>query len=244
MSLKIHKKVKEVWRLRRLLKKLGSNIHEVVEIGREGEHLLEAKLLHAKVYRARGFVIDDDLEGDIIHDRSDPHQYHSHYFAIKDIKTKRLVALSRQIEYDPKKKDLSFPLLEKAQISQRAQERIARHDLRKCVEISALAKERGASGEGPLMLYKTMLDRSVREGHTLWIMAVDVRLFHRLRMLIGDVLEQIGPRTSYQGGDVIPAMMQPRQALAALKSGDHARTLSSKLISRRLSLYISDVGDV
>jgi hypothetical protein len=68
----------------------------------------------------------------------------------------------------------------------------------------------------------------------LWLMACDVRLFQRLKIMLGDAIVQVGKQTVYQGGDVIPAMVKPRQALRELIRS----AIKAKFIKRWVRLML------
>jgi hypothetical protein len=102
------------------------------------------------------------------------------------------------------------------------------------VEISGLAKQRNASSMAPLYLYRQMWHHSLYKKHDLWIMACDVRLFQRLSILLGDAIIQIGSQTKYKGGDVIPSLVMPKEALHALVTS----AIQAKLMKRYLRLLV------
>ena len=179
--------------------------------------LAEAQQLHAGVYLKRNFISEQDISADgRMHHTADPHQKHSTYFVVRDRATERIVATSRQIELDNTKLCKSFPLLEKANIEPEWLDYIMDHRLDRVVEISGLAKLKDVSSMAPLYLYRQMWHHSLRQKHDLWLMACDVRLFQRLKILLGDAIIQIGEETGYQGGNVIPAVVKPKQSLHAL----------------------------
>lgn len=170
------------------------------------EDLLAAKMLHAGVYLSRGFIDETDIRDGIIHEQSDPHQLHAEYFVVK--RKGEVVALARQIVYKGDgDHDDSFPLLSNAIIHERSRRRLASVAPIEVVEISALAKKRGESSVAPLILYRALWRHSLRSKHRIWIMACDVRLYERLKLLFGPALTVIGKRTHYKGGDIIPVSL-------------------------------------
>lgn len=189
---------------------------KVMEV--EGEdYLVAAKKLHAKVYLDRGFVREQDVINGILSPSADPHQAHSKYFVVIDAKESRMVATARQIELRQDKGHNSFAMMKRANLYKRGLKLIRKHDPAKSIEISGLAKERGVSKIAPLLLYRAMWHRSLREKHTLWLMASDVRLFIRLKLLFGKSIIKIGRVTPYYGGDVVPSVMHVQESITDIK---------------------------
>lgn len=186
-------------------------------IGVNGDAVATAQQIHAEIYIGRNFISEEDVSEDgRMHFRADPHQAHSTYFIVKNTQNNKIVATSRQILHDPIKQHNSFPLLEKAEVDQKWRNYILKHGSESVVEISGLAKVRDTTTAAPLYLYRQMWHHSLREKHDLWLMACDVRLFQRLKLILGDAIIQIGQETQYQGGKVIPAIVKPKQSLHAL----------------------------
>ena len=191
----------------RLFKREPNVGRYTVSIAEEGsDEIIAAKKLHAAEYLARGFIEESDIFDEIIHEQSDPHQKHAIYFVVKNKQT--VVGVARQIVYkgagDMKE---SFPILEKANIYSRYRDKIERQHPHTVVEISALVKKRGESSIVPIVLYRSLWQYSRKHNHDFWIMACDVRLYHRLRLLFGPAILRIGKVTSYYGGDVIPSAL-------------------------------------
>jgi hypothetical protein len=185
------------------------------------DHVRHAQRLHADVYLRRGFVQPGDIDEDgRLTLLADPHQEHAEYFVVlgsddpSDVR-----AVSRQIRMSAHKGFASFPMLDLAQIDKRHLAMIQQHDPSSCVEISALAKQSGESPMLPLVLYRAMLHRSFEIDDKIWLMACDVRLFQRLKVLFGPAIVQVGKVTPYYGGDVVPAMLKLDEALAGLIAG-------------------------
>lgn len=183
------------------------HVYKVKKISQQDtQELMAAKMLHADVYLSKGFVGDDDVRDGVIHEKSDPHQVHSEYFVVK--KKGSVVAVARQIIY--KGQGLhheSFPVLEKSIIYGRSRKRLLAFHPTEIVEISALVKKSGESSVAPLILYRALWRHSIDARHRIWVMACDVRLYERLKLLFGSALTRIGQRTPYRGGDVIPVAL-------------------------------------
>jgi hypothetical protein len=184
--------------------------------------LLQAKRLHAAIYLSIGFIDHTDIRDGIMHAKSDPHQLHADYFIVKH--HEEVVAVARQIVYKgvgPHHE--SFPSLKKTDIYARSQRAIEKIPATSIVEISALVKKRGESPVVPLILYREMWRHSLQQHHKLWVMACDVRLYERLRVLFGPAMRVMGKKTYYMGSDTIPAMLEPHAGLRYLMK--RARTI-------------------
>lgn len=238
-----YRRIKDLYKLHRLLKKGGFGIHTILELGRTNERIAHAKRLHASVYLSRRFIEPDDVDEDgAIRHEADPHQKHAHYFAaeVDGDEGREIIAVVRQIEVDPLQGFGSFPVLEKAKIYSRALIEITAYDPHACIEVSALSKKRGTGTEATLLLYREMWYRSLRDGHAVWLMACDVRLYERLKLLFGPALKKIGARTSYQGGDVIPAMLRPFDALGALIQSTESSRFLVRSFRKRLLRFLCE----
>jgi hypothetical protein len=240
----IHKTLrylKTAHQLRKLFLDLDLSGHSVVELGTYHELMHEAKRLHASVYLERKFVSPEHVtEEGHLSKTADPHQTHSYYFAVVSKGSAKIIAVSRQIEHTGDKYLRSFPILEKAEIYERYKTYIAKCPADMIVEISGLAKQRGTSQVAPLLLYRAMWQRSLRLNHGLWLMACDVRLYERLKLMFGPAIVQIGKVTTYQGGDVIPALVRPAQALTELKHFTHQKAYLNKKMRKGIYTFFSE----
>lgn len=179
------------------------------------EHdILEAKRLHASVYSRIGFIDSWEVTEDgIIHEDSDPHQRHARYFAIKHKSEKRVVVTARQIYSDENRGFEAFPIWTQSKLSPEGRAKIQQYNPLKCVEISGLVKKSGTSPYAVLLLYRLMWQHSYRNNDELWLMACDVALYRRLKLLFGDAIERVGENTSYKGGDVVPAIVDVQRSV-------------------------------
>lgn len=193
-------------------------------------YLLAAKKLHAKVYLARGFVHETEVDGGVISVKSDPHQLHSRYFVVTDKKSGGIIATSRQIEATRRKKHGSFASVGKAHLYPGALKRIKSHKPEEIIEISGLAKQRGVSKLAPLLLYRAMWHHSLRSRHKLWLLAVDTKLFVRLKLLFGTTIRKSGKVTAYYGGDVVPAILDLQSSITGLKNSLKKSSPTNKLL--------------
>lgn len=211
-----------------------SSYHSVVVL-EDKKLLFEAQKLHAQVYLSRNFIIREDLgEDNRMHINADPHQKHAVYFSVIDKNTQKVVGTSRQIEHHNEKSFNSFPLLKKSKINPEWREYIKSHNPETIIEISGLSKLKNVSSIVPLYLYRQMWHHSIAQDHKLWLMACDVRLFQRLKIILGDAIIQIGKETKYPGGNVIPAIVKPQSALNALIYS----TYKSKKLKRYTRLLV------
>ncbi len=235
------RRLKNLNRLRKLILNGGFGHHEIIELGREHEFLDEAKRLHASVYLYRNFVSPEDIDEDgRLHHQADPHQKHAHYFIAVERKDPRktVVATARQIEVEDEKGMNSFPILEKSKVYKRAAVEISAQDPKACIEVSGLAKRSGTGTEALLLLYRQMWHRSLRDGQTMWLMACDVRLYDRLKLLFDGAITRIGPRSHYQGGDVIPAMLRPYEGLSALITATESSRFKTRAFRRGILRFL------
>lgn len=202
---RLKRKVKDSLTYARVLSNTDfASLYEVKKLSSEDtDDILAAKRLHAAVYLSIGFVDHTDISEGIIHDLSDPHQHHAQYFVVKRGQT--VVAVARQITYKGEgPHHESFPVLDKAILSERSRQRILAVHPHEITEISALVKKSGESPLAPILLYRALWRHSLHSNHRVWVMACDVRLYERLKLLFGPALKKIGQRTPYKGGDVIP----------------------------------------
>lgn len=232
----IRRKFKDTITYVRVFRNNEQRLYQDHLLGSAGVAVMEAQILHAAVYLQRAFISSHDIGIDgRMTLLSDPHQEHAVYFAVKN-RHGALVATSRQIHVRTDRSHDAFPILSKAKIEKRWRDYIMSIDSHKIVEISGLAKFRGESKIVPLFLYRKMWHYSLSEGHTLWLMACDVVLYQRLKLLLGDAIVQIGRQTSYQGGEVIPALVHPVLALDDLTRSIH----TSRFLKRKIRIMTRD----
>lgn len=202
------------------------------------DDIYAAKRLHAAVYLSRGFVDHTDISEGIIHDVSDPHQHHSQYFVVK--RGSEVVAVARQITYKGEgAHHESFPILDKAILSERSRRRILSIHPHEITEISALVKKSGESPIAPILLYRELWRHSLRHKHRVWVMACDIRLYERLKLLFGPALTKIGQRTPYKGGDVIPVTINIAAGVSYLQDVKSKRRTGVFDINRRAAQFIT-----
>lgn len=236
-----YRQLRNFYKLNEMLGNGTLHAHKSAELGREHNLLDDARKLHASVYLAKGFVSPQDLdESGRLHTIADSHQNHSHYFVItlEEDGVESVVATARQIEAKETKGVSSFPIVEKSKIYNRALAEISSQNPYACVEISGLAKRRGTSPAAILLLYREMWYRSLRDGHTLWLMACDVKLYDKLSILFEGAIQKIGAKTSYQGGDVIPAMLRPQEALGSLINVTKASKFRKRVFRKKLLEFL------
>jgi hypothetical protein len=238
---KSYRKLKNLYRLNELLGSGDFSGHTAKELGREHDLIEKAQQLHASVYLSRGFINPEDINEDgRIHHGADVHQAHSYYFvvALEGKKGTQIIATIRQIEATTQKGMASFPILEKVVVHEWVEKELKGVSPSTVVEISGLAKRRGASSAAVLLLYREMWYRSLRDGHSLWLMACDTRLYERLVVLFEGAIFQIGDLAKYQGGDVIPALCRPFEVVPALLRTVAKSRLQKKVFHRKILEFL------
>jgi len=185
------------------------------------ELIIQAKKLHASVYLNRGFISPEhvDTQGVMKIDH-DPHQDHATYFVVSEnseighpiIATARQISASDELGFD------SFPILAQARLFPKDKQHIKGGLPQDYVEISGLAKAHEVSSMAPLFLYRAMWHYSLKTEQKYWLMACDLRLYKRLKLLFGPSIRQIGDITPYMGGDIIPAILDVPSSLAVLSN--------------------------
>jgi hypothetical protein len=234
--------IKDVQSYRAIARKgLGDESLQVLALEKTEHigHLRHAQRLHASVYLKRGFIQAGDISEDgRLTLYADPHQEHAEYFIVHGQDGERDIrAVSRQIRMHPDKGFESFPILDLAHVQKRYVKMIMGYDPATCVEISALSKRSGESSLLPLALYRVMLHTSVANGDKLWLMACDVRLYQRLKLLFGTAITRIGSDTPYYGGDVAPAMVKLDEVLGALIAGTKDKVPIRRSIRKSLPRF-------
>lgn len=198
-----------------------------------------AKRLHANVYVQRGFVLPEHLDSEgMIAFSHDPHQKHAQYFITTLYENDNILASARQIQATKRMGFYSFPILSQANINKDIKSNIMAGKPDEYVEISALIKRQGSSVLAPLYLYRSMWRHSLQEDHNYWLMACDVRLYSRLKLLFGEAIKPIGSVTPYLGGDVIPAILDVKQSHLIL--GNHTKLVLNpfkKRLRQRLLMF-------
>lgn len=215
-----------------------------VAFAKDDELRLQAQLLHATVYRQRGYIRENELapDGRISHE-VDPYHRHSLYFIVlrrDEHGHEKVVATARQINALSEKGHASFPTIEHLDLYPKALTALHKLDPEGCVEISALAKQRGASTIAPLMLYRLMWQYSIKKGHHTWVLACDTNVYKRLKLLFGETFDQIGDETFYLGSDVVPAKIQIDKSIDAIFSGLRSRNPAKRAVQRYLVPFMLD----
>jgi hypothetical protein len=203
-------------------------------IANNPEHQKAAKRLHALVYLRRGFVDIQDISNGHIGTRSDPHQKHAVYFVAMDKKHHMVLATARQIHAQRIDGHRSFPMIVQANLYEKTRRWIEAHEPKACVEISALAKHQAADSVTPLLLYRAMWHQSIREHHKVWLMACDVRLYGRLKILFGPAIRKAGKVTAYYGGRVVPAVLDVQGSIRAAEKGLRRSRLLKRVVRKHV----------
>lgn len=186
------------------------------------EELNAAKELHARIYRALGYVTDADLTSDglRIGPEKDPYQAHAQYFSVQGLRDGApcTVATVRIIQADPDRGLGSFPAYVTQELYPKYRRLLEQLDPAACGEISALAREPGVNGKAALMLYRAVWHYSLLRRYALLLVACDVRLYPRCKMIFGASWNRIGPDGHIRDHQVVPVMIDiPNSLEEALK---------------------------
>jgi hypothetical protein len=166
--------------------------------------VLAARRLQADIYLANGFVSEEDVTtAGTLSTAVDSWSDTCTYFAV--IRDGVAVATARQIRSeDPDQ----LPALKLNDLYPEDLFRIRYLPPGSAVEISALARHRGAKSSDVVAIYARMWRESLERKHRAWVMAVDVKVFELLRKIIcGNAIRPIGPAQEYMGSMVLPAVI-------------------------------------
>jgi hypothetical protein len=191
-------------------------------IVRHPEQLSAAKELHARTYRAHGYVTDADLSGDglSIAPDKDPYQAHAQYFSVQGPGdgVPRTVATVRVINAEPGQGLESFPTYMTQDLYPKYRRLLEELDPAACGEISALARDPDVSGKAALMLYRAVWHYSLDRRYALLLVACDTRLYPRCKMIFGASWIRIGRDGWIWNHRVVPVMIDiPNSLEEALK---------------------------
>ncbi len=201
---------------------------------------LAAQRLHASVYLERGYISERQInaEGkiDLI---ADPHQAHSNYFVVKRMAAGRpeVIVSARQIYASKSKRHKSFQTYADLKLDEAARKKLTALDPAKCVEISALTKVSGVSTHLTFLLYRAMWQFSITQGHQIWLMACDQRLYRRLKYLFGKAIQAVGEPQFYKGHTVVPAIIEIDYSVNQLIKNTHTLNPADRLLKLRLSQF-------
>lgn len=196
--------------------------------------LNDAKRLHAEVYLRRNFIAEQNVRDGILTMDVDPYQAQADYFGVIDRSNQSVVAIARQIQNT---KTQSLPIFKHVKLNKD----YTCIEPQEVVEISAFAKRHGVESRALLLLFHEMFIHSKMKQHRYWVMAVDKKIYGRMKTLFGPVMRRIGPETFYMGSAVIPAEVALDEAGRLLKRG--YRYSLPPLRGIRQFLY-SSFGDV
>lgn len=214
----------------------------IVEIANSETYLSAAKRLHARVYYFAGYLTARDINGDgHISLEHDPHQQHSTYFVVryKDNPDK-IAAAARQINAT-KEAHLSFQTVRDLQLYKDARRAILDIAPDKVVEISALVKGRGVDSLPVLLLYRKMWQYSLEQGHEIWLMACDEKLYKRLKFLFGGALVRVGDAEFYKGHRVVPCVLEVKRSLSAVQNFRRSHALRSLFTTRLIGFFLHGI---
>lgn len=208
--------------------------HFKVTKASKDKYITTARKLHADVYLDRGFIEKNDVIGGFIGHHLDPYHFHSQYFVLEDTNTSEIIATARQIMAKPDLGHESFAMVRHSKLYDRVKRQIDAHAPLECTEISGLAKKRGASKLAPLLLYRAMWHHSLLNNHKIWLLAVDVRLYHRLKLLFGPALQKAGHVKFYLGSDVVPAVLKLSSSVRSLERSLKSPKIIQRIVRRKV----------
>ncbi|MFD3996016.1 hypothetical protein [Streptomyces sp. NPDC058548] len=175
-------------------------------------------------YLEKGLIVPGDIDArtGCLTEAYDPHVGHSDYFLVTDPTTSEPVATARLITLpagaDPS--DRRLPMETDFELFNEVREQIAKvrsDDPRAVVEISALARKRGAGASLP-ELYRSIWQHAVRSGYLLLLMRVEPVFVQNAAAGFGEVFAQAGPEVErYRlGGATVPMVFEPTAFVRAV----------------------------
>ena len=206
------------------------------------DELNAAKELHARIYRSHDFVSDADLTGDGLHigPEKDPYQEHSQYFSVQGLRDGApcTVAAVRIINAGPGLGLESFPAYVTQELYPEYRRLLKGTDPAACGEISALVREPGVSGKAALMLYRAVWHYSLDRRYALLLVACDVRLYPRCKMIFGASWIRIGPDGHIWNHPVVPVMIDIPGSLDAALTLSRVNPVKRRVKRKALEFFL------
>ena len=176
-----------------------------------------ARELTTREYLKKGYISQADIgqEG-VISEEFDPYIEDSYYYVVMDDDGK-VAATTRKIVFNPDKQERSFPVwAHKNKLYPEYVDEIEAIGLDRCVEISALAKDklRDTNKTATLELYRSLyqdaisLESPTGVDEKAFLMALNPALYEQFKSIFGGGLERIGPNLDYPGEEVVPAILR------------------------------------
>jgi hypothetical protein len=180
----------------------------------------EARSLTAREYLRKGFINDDEVgpDGTISAD-NDPYMSSSIYYVVAN-EEHEIVATTRKIVFDKEAGETSFPVwAHKDVFDPEIVEEVEAIGLDRCVEISALAKDKqkDADNMATLKLYRSLYQDAIMENspsgvkEEVFLMALSPQLYEQFSTFFGSALQRMGPDLEYPGEEVVPALLRTKQ---------------------------------
>jgi hypothetical protein len=209
--------------------------------------LSAAKELHARTYRALGYVTDADLASDgmSIGLAEDPHQAHAQYFSVQQLGdgAPRTVAAVRIIYADPAQGLRSFPTYVHQQLYPEYRSLLEGLDPAACGEISALVREPGVSGKAALMLYRAVWHYSLDRGYARLLVCCDARLYRRCKIIFGASWMRVGPDGYRKDHPVVPVMIDIPNSLEEALKLSRVNPVRRRIKMRALEFFLRGLPD-
>lgn len=168
-------------------------------------------------YLKKGYISQADIDDEgVISDESDPYTEDSYYYVVMD-DDDRVAATTRKIVFNPDKQEESFPVwAHKDELYPEHVAEIEAIGLDRCVEISALAKDkhRDTNKTATLELYRSLYQDAISSesptgvDEKAFLMALNPALYEQFKNIFGGGLERIGPNLDYPGEEVVPAILR------------------------------------
>lgn len=183
-----------------------------------GPHEVDgARKLNALVYKNIGYIKSEDIDAEgFIVPEIDPYKDFSQYFVV----TKKgadeevdVLGASRKIQHGYEPGFDSFQMYKHSNLTPEGVDFVARHDLEKTVEISALCKKPGESSFIPLVLFRELWQDGIRNDEDLWLFTLDKNIYGKMQELFSNSFLQIGEETELTKYKtvVIPLAAEPQQ---------------------------------
>lgn len=216
-------------------------------IVRQPEQLTAAKELHARIYRALGFVTDADLTSDglRIGPGKDPYQAHAQYFSVQGFRdgTLRTVATVRIINADPGQGLKSLPVYVTQELYPEYRRLLEEADPAACGEISALVRQPDVSGKAALMLYRAVWHYSLSQRYELLLVACDAKLYPRCKMIFGASWNRIGPDGDIWNHHVVPVMIDIPNSLDEALKLSRVNPVKRRIKMKALEFFLRGLPD-
>lgn len=209
------------------------------------EDIDEARRLHANAFLKHGYISEKDVDPrGIMNPEVDPYHAHSKYFIVVDtslddeiVGSVRLIMPKKGLGYD------SFQMMVKSDLYKGEKSIIKAHSLDSIVEVSGLAKKRGAPSIIPMYLYRKIWHYSLEHGIEIWLMIINVKAQKPIRRIFGSTFKIVGHTVDYMNTPVTPITIKPIDAMNDLISEISELHLGPRraVLTRVMKFFIHDL---